>query len=182
MVYILPLVHLSYLAGGNMKKKIEILRMQPVYLILVSLTVFCAFILLIFVPNMANWRTDIWRIIWYIVSIAGALFWLFQFLKNMQFVIIKNGNIVIKSYIWITIAKIVPEKIIYITMESLPVQSNPGSPVLDWITIYINEKPKLKIKTYGANDFKGGFSWRIIASKHNLEVIRHNDIFKGFRI
>ena len=154
-----------------MKKKNVILLIQPLHLIIIPLIALCVFIFFLFLPNIFGWERDEWRIIWYIISGSGVLFFFFQFLKNMQFAVMKGENIILKKYIWITIAEIAPENIRCITMEALPAQPNPRSPIMEWITIYTGQDGYRKHKKYGGINVGRNSYWQMIASKRNKDEI-----------
>ena len=165
-----------------MNKK-RILRVQPLHLILIPAISFSIFTILMFIPNIAKWDMGDLSllILWYFIFIVTDIFWIFLFFRNMQFAIIERNDLIIKKYIFCTRAKIDLENVKNITIERLSAQSNPGSPSLNWITIYTNMQKKSKnMKKYGRN--KDCVSWRIIATKKNLEILKNVTVSKKWII
>lgn len=154
-----------------MKK--AILRTKPIHLIVFSAIGISLLIFVLFMPILFKWSEDdlVWKILWYVISAAGITFFFYQLLANLEIAIIQNNTFIIKKFLFITIVEVPLEKLQYVFLEKLPVQSNPGSPSVNWITLCLDKKEKTNERKHGGINRKNKSPWQIIATRKNIEVL-----------
>ena len=146
-----------------------ILRIQPIYTILVNLFLVLCFTFLLFVPYLLHWDTDvenIWYWIYYICFSTFLLIYVFLFLRSIEWAIVDKQGITAKC-VFGKINYLQWEEIIDIKVEKKETWSSRGSPVYaNWIIINLNVK-QTKI---GFNKKKSNSIW-LTANKKNIETI-----------
>ena len=154
-----------------MKK--AILRTKPIHLIVFSAIGVFLLIFVLFIPTIFKWGEDdlVRKILWYVISVAGIIFFFYQLLANLEFAVIQNNTFVIKKYLFIKIVEIPLEKLQYVFVERLSAQSNPASPSVNWITLCLDKKEKIHERKHGGINRKNKSPWQIIATRKNIEVL-----------
>lgn len=160
-----------------MDKEKYILRVQPIYTILICLITFILLIILIFLPSWMNWEDteSLWGYIWYSSMTLFSLYFFGLFLYNLQYAIVDDKGIKIKSLFYV-IAYIEWKEIHEILKKDLVTHDSRGAMVFCWLIIKVNKKDA--IRRVGINR-RNMPPWQIIGSKRNIEIIeKYHDIKK----
>jgi glucan phosphoethanolaminetransferase (alkaline phosphatase superfamily) len=152
-----------------MKKNKEIIRVQPVYTILIWLIliiVFFAFLVFpIFVWEDQNMFSELWYILISILLTLSIIILVYY----IQVAILNEEGIIIRGLFY-TIAKIRWADINKIEERSIVTYDNRIPVLLKWFIIYIKKQKNVKFKRGGINK-KNKAPWYIIATKKNREII-----------
>ena len=153
----------------NMKEK-SLLRIQPIYTILVHLFLVLCFTFFLFMPYLLHWEIDIenmWYWIYYICFTIFLLICVYLFLRSIEWGIIDKQGFTIKC-VFGKINYLKWKEIIDIKIEKKETWSSRGSPVYaNWIIIRISNVEQTKI---GFNKKKHNSIW-VTANKKNIQII-----------
>lgn len=151
-----------------MKNK-KLIRVQPIYTMVIWFIAFCILIFFIFLPQLLKWEgTKDKYIIWYCLIGTCAFVSLLIFIYYLQFAYISKDGIIIKG-IFYKIAQIRWEDICCISYEKLITYDNRENIFLKWMVIKMAESEFIHGRA-GRNR-KGKSPWCIVATKKNIEII-----------
>lgn len=149
-----------------------ILRTKPIHLIVISAIGIAVFILMIFLPILFETNKDLsWRIIWYILVAIGIMVCLYYLFSFLEFAIIKNDTLIIKK-IFFTLVELPLNKFKYVFIEKLPAQPHSRSPLINWVTLCLDENDRLIERQYGGKNKKDKSPWQIMATHKNIEILK----------
>ena len=148
----------------------RILRVQPIYTMIIWGVTFGLMMVIVFLEKILNWeKSEIGiTILYYCLMGLFATISLIIFLYYLQFALVDENGIVIRGLFY-KIAEIRWTDIKEITIERLCTYDNRSNIFLRWIIIKLASKEYVKGRA-GRNR-KGKSPWYIIASKKNLAII-----------
>lgn len=152
-----------------MKEK-SLLRIQPIYTILVHLFLVLCFTFCLFMPYLLHWEIDIenmWCWIYNICITIFLLIYLFLFLRSIEWGIVDKQGLTIKC-VFGKINYLSWKEVIDIKVDKKETWSSRGSPVYaNWIIIRNSNAEQTKI---GFNKKKNNSIW-VTANKKNIQII-----------
>ena len=150
----------------------KILRVQPIYTMIIWGVLFGLMMIMVFLEKIMNWeKSEIGiTLIYYCFMGMCATVALIIFLYYLQFALIDENGIVIRGLFykitemrWIDIKEI--------SIERVCTYDNRSQVYLRWIILKLNNNECIKGRA-GRNR-KGKSPWYIIASKKNLAIIKN---------
>ena len=148
----------------------RILRVQPIYTMIIWGVMFGCMMAIVFLGEILNWgksETGI-TILYYCLMGLFAIISLIGFLYYLQFASVDENGIVIRGLFY-KIAEVRWTDIKEITIERLCTYDNRSYIFLRWIIIKLDSKEYVKGRA-GRNR-KGESPWCIIASRKNVAII-----------
>lgn len=151
-----------------MSKK-TILRVQPIYTILIWFIAFCCFVFFLFLPYIFKWdSSDIYGIIFYCVIGICALVSLMILVYYIQFAYVDSEGIIIRGLFY-QIIKLRWKDIDNIVCQKIITYDNRTNIYLNWIIIKLHDAEYIQGRA-GRNRRKKS-PWCIIATKKNIAKI-----------
>lgn len=150
-----------------MKKKI--LRVQPLYTMLIWFVALSSFVFLLFLPQILQWETGgPYGVIYYCTMSVCASISVIILIYYLQFAYVDSEGIVIRG-VFYQIVKLRWKDIRKVTCEKIVTYDNRENIYLKWIVIKTHSSDEVEGRA-GRNK-KNKSPWCIIATKKNMEII-----------